>query len=169
MISIKDFMEIVDYRITEGSDFTWTCFGDHAYSLSAWNGDHDGWSFNITFDTENQTVYLVESCDYKRQRAYRLINPDWRDRYLDYGKTQCGDHLNQAWDDINYVDLETDEDWTAKARAIVLDKDYNTKVQVPLDLSDEELFNLMKRAHELDITLNQLVEQILTETINANN
>ena len=40
MITLKDFMEVVDYRVTEGSEFTWTCFGPAAYTLSAWNGDH---------------------------------------------------------------------------------------------------------------------------------
>ena len=80
MITLKEFMEVVDYRITEGSDYTWQCFGEEAkpYTLSAWNGNQDGWSFNITFDTRTQEVYMVESCDYKHQRAYRLINLDWQ-------------------------------------------------------------------------------------------
>lgn len=36
---------------------------------------------------------------------------------------------------------------------------------VPLDLEKEELFNLMLLAHERNITLNQLVENILREHI----
>jgi len=36
---------------------------------------------------------------------------------------------------------------------------------VPLDLADDELFRLMTLAHERDITLNQMVEQILREVI----
>lgn len=36
---------------------------------------------------------------------------------------------------------------------------------VPLDLEKEELYELMLMAHERDITLNQLVENLLREVI----
>ena len=165
MITLKEFMEVVDYRITEGSEFTWTCFGPAAYTLSAWNGDHDGWSFNITFDTQNQCVYMVEGCDYKRSRAYRLINPDFVNTYRTYARQENPVYANQAWDNVNYTDLEVDDDWIQKAMAIKEDRDYDNKVTVPLELTDDELFNLMKMAHERDITLNQFVEEVLWEAI----
>ena len=41
------------------------------------------------------------------------------------------------------------------------------KEEVELDLPDSELFNLMLMAHNQDITLNQLVENILREYIDA--
>lgn len=160
-------MEVIDYRITEGSDFTWRCFGDEAkpYTLSAWNGDHDGWSFNITFDTGTQDVYIAETCDYKHNRAYRLINPDFKDQYFEYAKRENPEYRDQAWDDVNYVDLEVDDDWFQKALAIKAGDDYDTKVSVPLDIPDEELFKYMLLAHERDITLNQLVEEALRNAI----
>jgi hypothetical protein len=161
MITIKQFMEVSQYRITEGSEFGWPCFGDRAYLLSAWNGDHDGWSLNIIFDTETQVVYMVESCDYKRARAYRFINPEYKDVYFDYGNKHNKEYINQAWDNVNYTDLEVEEDWLEKSRKIVANEDYDNKVSVPLELSDEELFQLMKMAHERDVTLNQLVEDLL--------
>lgn len=170
MITVKEFMEVVDYRVTEGSDFLWACFGDTAspYSLSAWNGDHDGWSFTVTFDTKTQTVYMVEASDYRNDRAYRLINPDYRETYMNYGKTHHPNYLSQAWDDVDYIDLEENDDWIQKALAIKEGKDYDTKVSVPLELDDSEIFQLMKMAHERDITLNQLVEEILWKVINNN-
>jgi len=161
MITIKQFMEVGEYRITEGGDFGWPCFGPAAYTLSAWNGDTDGWSLNITFDTRTQEVYIVESCDYKRERAYRLVNPQYKAAYFDYAREHNSHYMNQAWDDIDYTDLEVDEDWLEKSRKIVADEDYDHKVTVPLELSDDELFQLMKMAHERDVTLNQLVEEIL--------
>ena len=166
MVTVKDFFQTVDYKITEGSDFGWTCFGPNAYTLSAWNGEDDGWSLNITFDTRTQEVYLVESCDYKRKRAYRLINPSYKGAYFEYGREHNKAYVNQAWDDIDYTDLEVDEDWLEKSRRIVADLDYDTKVSVPLELDDAELFQLMKMAHEKDITLNELVAQALTQAIN---
>ena len=38
----------------------------------------------------------------------------------------------------------------------------DNRVDVPIELTDEQWYSLMKMAHERDITLNQLVEQILT-------
>jgi predicted HicB family RNase H-like nuclease len=38
-------------------------------------------------------------------------------------------------------------------------------VSVPLELEDDKMFELMRMAHEQDITLNQLVENILRNMI----
>lgn len=171
MITMQDFMQVVDYRITEGSEFTWHCFGSEAkpYSLSAWNNYHDGWSFNITFDTGTQEVYMVEACDYKHNRAYRLINPDYLTSYRNYGSVENPKYLDQAWDGVDYIDLDVDDDWIQKALAIKAGEDYDTKVSVPLDLSKDEWFNLMEMAHRKDITLNSLVEEILWDAIDRAN
>jgi len=164
MLTIKEWMELVDYRITEGSDYCWRCFGTDAYSLSSWNGDHEGWSFNIVFDTKTQTVYTVEVCDYKNSRAYRMINPDYK-----FAHGQEAEHhnvsANEAWDECYFVDLESDDDFLQKGQAIKNGEDYDTRVDVPLTVPDDVLFALMKHAHEQDITLNELVEDIVKKAI----
>ena len=38
----------------------------------------------------------------------------------------------------------------------------DNRADVPIELTDEQWYGLMKMAHERDITLNQLVEEILT-------
>lgn len=159
MISLKEWMEVVGYRITEGSEGYYHEFGPNCHCLSAWNGDHNGWSFNIVFDTKDQTVYIAEACDYKNQRAYRLINPDYKQAYMKSIKKE--DWRDQAWDDVNFVDLEVDDDWIQKALAIVAGDDYDTHVSIPLNLDKENLHQLMLLAHENDLTLNQYVEKIL--------
>jgi hypothetical protein len=166
MITLKQFFETFDYRITEGSDYGWSCYGPDAYMLSSWNGIHNtgGVSGNITFDTKTQTVYEVEVCDYTRNRAYRLINPAFIDAYKKEAKDREVD-LNQAWDDVKFVDLDVKEDWLEKAQAIVAGEDYDSRVQMPLTLDNDQLFDLMKLAHERDVTLNQLVETVLREHI----
>jgi len=166
MITVKEWMELVEYRITEGDSYLWRCFGDNAFSLSAWNGDQNGWSMNMVFDTQTQTVYTVEVCDYARDRAYRMINPDFKQAH-DEEARDGGVNAKEAWDDVKYVDLEDDEDFCEKAEAIRDGIEYDTRVNVPLTVPDDVLFELMKRAHEQDITLNQLVEQVLWEAIRA--
>lgn len=164
MITLKDFMETVDYKITEGSDYCWNCFGPNAYRLDSWNQDQDGHSVSILFDTRTHEVYEASAYDYKRNRAYRLINPEFKVAHDQEARDRDVD-IDQAWDDVNYVDLETDEDFLEKARAIVADEDYDTRVQVPVEFSDDELLQYMKLAHDRDITFNQLVEEALRYAI----
>ena len=163
---MKEFMELVDYKITEGGDYGWQCFGPNSYQLSHWNGVHGkgGWSANIVFSTRSQKVYTVEVCDYTNDRAYRIINPDYVKKYNKESKDR-GELGNQAWDGVDYIDLEVDDDFIQKFLAIKSGEDYDTRVQVPVDFSDEDLFKYMKLAHERDITFNELVTQALTEAI----
>lgn len=168
MITLKQFMEAVDYRITEGSNYQWQCFGPNAYCLDSWNGDQNGHTVSIIFDTRTQEVYQVMAYDYSRDRAYRMTNSGYKQDF----DAECEDRdvLDQAWelDDgtpVKYVDLDVEEDFLEKVRAIVNDEDYDTRVQVPVEFTDEELFQYMKLAHERDITLNQLIEEALRMAI----
>jgi hypothetical protein len=168
MITVKEFMEIIDYKITEGSEYCWQCFGPTAYRLDSWNGSHDGHSVSIVFDTHTQEVYEVSAYDYRNERAYRLINPDYKFAHNDEASGR-GVDINQAWDDVNYTDLEVDDEFIQKALAIVAGEDYDTRVQVPVDFTDQELLTYMKIAHERDITFNELVEEALRHAINEYN
>ena len=152
MITLKEWMQLVDYKITEGSE--WFSNVPNLYSLTSWNGEQDGYSLNIVFDpTDDQRVYLVEVSDYKNNRAYQL-----KDEKLVSGDP---DKDNQAWDEVNFVDLETGEDFIKKAQAIIAGEDYDQRVSIPVDLPDDVTFTLMKQAHELDITFNQHMNNIL--------
>jgi collagenase-like PrtC family protease len=63
------------------------------------------------------------------------------------------------------VDLDVVDDFIQKALAIKAGEDYDTRVSVPVDFTDEELLAYMKIAHERDITFNQLIEDALREAI----
>ena len=165
MITLKEWMEIVDYKITEGSDFGWLCYGKDVHMLDSWNGEQDGHSFTVIFDTKTQVVYEVQAHDYVHNRAYRMINPDFQKKTKKEAKRRDVDK-NNAWDDVDYVDLEVDDDFIQKCLSIKAGEDYDTRVSVPMDFSDEELLQYMKLAHEQDITFNQLVERALREAIN---
>jgi hypothetical protein len=93
-----------------------------------------------------------------------MINPDFQKKNKKEAKRRDIDKKN-AWDDVDYVDLEVDDDFIQKCLAIKAGEDYDTRVSVPMDFSDEELLQYMKLAHEQDITFNQLVERALREAI----
>lgn len=168
MITLKDFMETVDYRVTEGSEYWWRCFGDKAYRLDSWNGDQDGHTVSIVFDTATQEVYSVEAFDYRNERAYRMINPAYKEAYDN--EVQERDIEDEAWqrDDgtsVKFVDLESEEDFLEKARAIVLGEDYDTRVSIPLNMDKDGLLLIFQAAHERDMTFNQFVEQAVKDFI----
>ena len=148
MITLKQFMETVNYRISEGSNYMWECFGPDAYMLDSWNGDQDGHSFTIIFDTKTQVVYEAQAHDYVNNRAYRITNPDFLNKMEEEAESR-GVSKKEAWDGVYYVELETDEDWLSKAQAIFDGRDYDTRVSIPIDLEDEVVFEMMKigRAH----------------------
>ena len=164
MITLKEWMEIADYRITEGSDYCWDCFGPNAYSLDSWNGDQNGHSFTVIFDTKTQVVYEVQAHDYVHQRAYRLVNPEYKEAFKNEGQERDV-RIDEAWDDVNYVDLDVDDDFIQKCLAICEGEDYDTRVQIEVNFSDEELLKYMKFAHERDMTFNQLVEEAIKAAI----
>ena len=169
MITMKEWMELVGYRITEGSTYMWQCYGSDAYALDSWNGEQDGHSFTVIFDTKDQTVYEVQAHDYVHNRAYRMINQDFCKKNKKEAKRRDVDK-DLAWehDDgtpLNYVDLEVDDDFIQKCLAIRAGEDYDTRVSVPVDFSDEELLQYMKLAHERDVTFNKFIEEALRHVL----
>lgn len=165
MITLKQFFETINYRVTEGYNFQWQCYGPNAYGLDSqdniWLG---GYSVSIIFDSKDQTVYQVEAHDHKNNRSYRLINPLFNDARRQESARR-GIDPDEAYDTVKFVDLETVEDFIEKATAIINGEDYDTRVSIPLELPDAMLFALMKQAHYQDITLNEHMENVLKAAI----
>jgi hypothetical protein len=149
MLTIKEYMELVDYRITEGSEYC--MYGENTYLLSSWNGEQDGYNIDIMFDTKTQEVYCVEAYDYYNGRAYRLVNPAYNDI----------DHATEAWDEVKWIDLEVDDDFIQKAISIKNGEDYDTRIAVPLTLSKDDMMTLFQAAHEADMSFNDYLEELL--------
>jgi hypothetical protein len=162
MITMKEWMELVDYKITEGSEYMWSCYGPNAYRLDSWNGIHGkgGFSFSIVFSTKTQKVYEVSAYDYTNERAYRMIAENKQEKHRKEALAR-NVNLDEAWDDVDYVDLDIVDDFIQKCLAIRAGEDYDTRVQVPIDIPDNELLQYMKMAHERDMTFNEFVETAL--------
>lgn len=164
-MQIKDVNESLEHRITGGSEYGWQCYGYNARFLDYESSYATG---SCIFDTVDQSVYEVH-VEFKdsEQRPYRWLNP--LSKHLMYEEAQYRSiDADQAWDDVKWIDLETPEDFLEKASAIFKGENFDSRVSVPLNLSDEELFTMMKLAHEKDITLNQLMVEILQAVIDTN-
>ena len=108
MITMKDFMEVVDYRVTECSKYFWDCFGPDAHSMDFWDGDYSGKSAHVVFSTRDKTVYQMEAYDFAIDKAIRWTNPEYSEQYLEESIRKDCDP-NQAYDDTVFIDLEKEE------------------------------------------------------------
>ena len=163
---LRDYLEAINYRITGGSDYQWTCFGPNARYLDCDDSTYASGTYSVVaiFDSETQEVYSVEAWDYTNDRTYRWIDPDYIGAY----KKACKKHdvdFKNAMDDKNFIDLSVENDILSKAGAIVLGEEYDTRIQLEVDIPDEDLLQYMKLAHDLDITFNELVERAVKEAI----
>jgi len=162
MITIKDFLEMIKYRINGGDEYQWKAFGSHAYTIDYWDGKHDGCSAYAIYDIKDQTVYQIELADYRNDRIYLWTNPE----FVEAHNAECkarGFLPDSAWDDKKYIILEDPQDVLEKGRAIVNNEPYDTRVSIPIDIPEKELLMLFSMAHKQDITFNQLMENILSE------
>ena len=163
MILLKEYLEAIQFKISEGSSYGWNCYGPNARYLDCYK--EDCYSISALFDSENQFVYAVELWDYVNRREYRWQHPNYKDEFLAEAREREIDPM-ESLDGSKYIDLEVGSDILEKIAKVVAEKDYDTRVKVPVDFSDEDLLQYMKLAHELDITFNELVERAIKEAIN---
>lgn len=165
MITIKDFLECIEYHITGGTEYMWNCYGPNVRYLEYQSKEgHEADTIFILFDTVDQTVYEMQAWDYVNQREYRWIHPDYIDAHKKEAKSR-NVKWKKSFDERKFINLEVPEDIIEKARAIFLGEEYDTRIMVTLELDDKERIMLMEMAHEADMSLNQFVEYILREDI----
>ena len=166
MITLKDFLECINYQVSEGSKFCWNCYGSDAMTLDHWNGLHGagGVAVHTVFDSVNQTVYEMQAWDYTNEREYRWIHPDFVSRHMAEAEHR-GTDFTQSYDDHKFIDLDVAEDMLEKARAIFRGEDYDTRIIINLKMTSEEELLLMRAAHAADLTVNDFVERALREKI----
>lgn len=164
-MELKQACEAFEYHVSGGSEYCWHCYGPNARYLDFENEHASG---SIIFDSKKQTVYVAEVTSSEGDHAYRWMNSEFIKQF----EQECLERnvdSREAWQGKNWVDLEVEDDFVAKAKAIFKGVEFDRRVDVPIDISDEELFLLMKMAHERDITLNKMVEIILQEAIDKAN
>lgn len=166
MITLNDYLKAVNYRITEGCEFVWDCFGENAYSYEFWNRSNGagGASVNVVFDMETQEVYELQAWHKDSETTYRWIHPD----YIEAVKNECEKRsieFKSAGEGREFTDIEMPRDILEKSTAIAEGKPFDRRIMVEINLTDEEELQLMRMAHDRDMTLNELVGVVLEEQI----
>ena len=164
-MKLNEVNEVLDHKITSGSDYQWNCYPDGRYL----DYESDFAHVSVLYSTTDQTVYQAE-VSVKREawdedkKPYRWLNPDYKDALYKESKKRKVD-TDIAWDDVKWIDLEMAEDFLEKATAIFNGEEYDTRVKIEFDLDDSSILQLATEAHKRDITLNKMIEIILQEVI----
>jgi hypothetical protein len=161
-MQLSEVNETFNHQITGGSDYGWDCYGSNTWSIDYSSKYAHGY---VVFDTETQKVYEVTvSPITDTHKPYRYIDPNYRMSHDTEAKDRNVDP-NVAWDDVMWVDLETEEDFIDKASKMFVGESFDTRIQVPVELDNDTLLKLTMEAHKRDITLNKMIEEILRELI----
>ena len=167
-MDIKDINEAFNHRIVSGSEYCWSCYGPDARYLDY---ESEFAHASVIFDSTNQTVFEAtvnakEDGDDNLPRPYRWFKPETKNAYVVEAAAK-GIDMQNAWDNVNWIDLEVAEDWLEKAKAIFENKPFDRRIEVPLDIEDDVMLHLALEAHKRDITLNKMVEILLQNAIDA--
>lgn len=164
-MKLKDINIALNNQIVGGSNYQWNCYGNDTFILDYQN---DFGSASVIFDINTQKIYEASVEIQDKDKVYRYIDPDRKTDFLVECKTREVDP-SIAWDDVKYIDLEVEDDFLEKANAIFENRPFDERVQVPLELSDQDFLQLVLEAHKRDITLNKMVESILQTYIDGEN
>jgi hypothetical protein len=178
-MTLNDVINAAGARISGGDPYMWQCYGSNANYIEFRDTNGAGYAHAI-YDTKNYIVYEIHIEVPNTEQCFRWLNPITKHAYYSEAEKR-GIDPNNAWDEVGYTHVDTDELILEYLEDIGLGY-YNNlpilsskepieevgedgRVGVPLELEDDELFNIMKLAHEADMSLNEFVEKILREEI----
>lgn len=148
MVTFEQFMKLVKYQVF---------FSNHISDTLMYTYYGEFGDCTMAFDPKTLAVCVVSVTDHQNKRVYRMFD-------------QASNVIRESSDesfasDLYIVDLDDDVDFIEKAHAIIDGEPYDTRVTIALDLPDDEVFELMKMAHERDMTFNQFVVQVMEQAI----
>ena len=111
MISIKDWMEGVQYRVSDVWDFNWDCFGKNAVGLTSEWGDDGGRTYTVIYDPNSQEVFEVCSYSSLDCTALRWINPKYKKAYFAEEKLRGVDNIFDFEDIIHFTEVKSPRGW----------------------------------------------------------
>ena len=131
MTKLHEFLNVIGYEVHDKFFVEKSIFGDLVCEISHGN---EQCFLTCNFDLVTQEVFEITAEDYRNRRQYRWTHEDFRNQ-KDNLTTLSGE---------KYYDLDMVEDMLDKAEAIALGTDYDTRVSMPLDLTDEDFLTYAK-------------------------
>lgn len=156
MINLTQWIELINTRAFESTEYEWDCFGSNAQFASCYVVGK--FECCAVFDRITLSCYQLEITDCKTHKTYTLTDPEYKDAY-DAKVAECCDEKST---EIDLIELD---DFLEKARAIIAGETYDTRILINLNFTDEEELLLLRAAHKMDVSLNRFVELALIDAI----
>jgi hypothetical protein len=106
LVTLKDYLNSVGYKITGGGEFGWNCYGENIFCIDSEKmnkAKNYTFSTDLTFNTKTFTVYEMNSWDYKKKIIYLWVHPRYYKKYLKENKERG---INPFKDEEGYQILE---------------------------------------------------------------
>lgn len=150
-------------RITGGSEYQWKCYPNARFLDYETKCGHASVIFNVLTQEVYEATVEITNDD---SRPYRWMDQRYKQAMVDESDKR-GTSTVTAWDDVVWIDLETEDDFLEKAAAILDGEKFDSRIVVPIELSDADFIALAKMAHEKDITFNEMIVEIIKLAIES--
>jgi hypothetical protein len=158
-MKLKKILKLFDYKISDGSEFQWGCFGPNARYLDFNSDTCIQNSVSVLYDTITTKVYQMDFCCESVEGVYTWVDPKYEvahareclRRGIEGNKYQCyskESFLTMALDAYHGRTPDTD---------LALDVD--------VDLSAGDIHQLHLIAESKGITFDELVNEVLAQEL----
>lgn len=159
---LSEIVQAAKFKITEGSEFLWNCFGNNARYLD-FSTKIGNSGASCVFDADTQQVYKVEIYS-SNNKWYRWIDEDFIQAIKKESAVRDVD-FSQALDDTQWIELDNVEDVFRKTTQVIESGICDDDVTITLDLDRDLLLELSLMAHERNITLNTLIVEVIQNAV----
>ena len=165
MITLSEWLRAVKYQVQYSvpRPKLSTVDGTSNFRVFSASGNRDSIEYehisNLIFNEETENATVIEFIDYNQSLAYRWINPVYRDSNMELIVVP----------EVEFIQLDEEADIMEKITALFNGEEYDSRVTVPLDLTEHEIYMLAMGAHKQDITLNEYIGEVLKAAMEAAN
>lgn len=160
-MTLEEIISTVQFKISGGSQFMWSCYGPNARYMDFDSGFKDV-TASCIFDSKTQAVYECHA--YVGGKGYRWFNPDFIKKYYEESFAK-GFDPRIYYDDCHYCDCEVESDILDKLKTLFQTGSCSNEIIIPLNLTkeQEDIFNSLPAGTDI----NQFIEEALLEKIKS--
>lgn len=164
MIFLNDFLSLIKFKITGGCEHLWNCFGQETRIL---DHDADDYNMSVVFSPTTQEIYQISfNADNLDDPKYPHPHFFWVNGAYEQA---LFDEAAERGVDILLIDqtvVEQVHSYEVAINYIMENTGLTLGEEMDLDLDDDVILWLSKKAMQANITMNALINNILRESLN---
>lgn len=160
-MNIQQIMEATQFKISGGSKYQWSCFGDNArYIDFSIEGENE--VVSLVFDSVNQTIYQVEFFP-NDTTTYSWINPEFIDALKKEHSIKNIPFNNEESNRI--INIEVEDDIIDKITSFFNTGTFDDRVLTILELTSEEEELIEKASSISNLSVNDFINEAIKDYI----